>query len=197
MKELKLEQLQSKFAGSIVKKASKYYVTYPNSSREYGYKCNLKQLAEKLNNEVEEFLGDDTIYQTKNKSSFNRYIATLDNAEKERDMLSQENFLALLPENIKKVYELSEAGERYRTSYSNVEYKKYVLLAKVNRRKETVELIIDINEQLKIPSTSYINYYTVCTFSNQYINTEMVKFDIDQFIKNKVNEFKNSKMFYE
>jgi len=93
MKELKLEQLQSKFVGSIVKKSSKYYVTYPNSTREYGYKCNLKQLAEKLNIEVEEFLGDDTVYQTKNKSSFNRYITTLNNAEKERDILSQESFL--------------------------------------------------------------------------------------------------------
>jgi len=196
MKELKLEQLQSKFVGSIVKKSSKYYVTYPNSTREYGYKCNLKQLAEKLNIEVEEFLGDDTVYQTKNKSSFNRYITTLNNAEKERDILSQESFLSLLPENIKKVYELSQEGERS-NSFNKVERKVFVLFAKVNRRKETIELIIDINEQLKIPSTSYISYYRICTFSNQYINTEMVKFDIDQFIKNKVNEFKNSKMFYE
>jgi len=189
-KELRLNQLQEKFAGTITKKGNKYCVVFPNSSREFGYKCNLKELAEKLNISIAYTLEDNNTYDTKIKSD--NKLTGWDNDKKFSSLLSQDSFLKLVPQKIIELFNLSYANKLKEDEIFKTET-LYTLYAEVDIKKELIIFVItdrpngwagEKQENYKFKTNK--RYYKISCFSNNYF--AKTNFDLQEHIKRKIEE---------
>jgi len=194
MKELKLKNLQEKFAGTIKKVSNKYVVTFPNSQREYTYKCNLKQLAEKLNINISGLLADDCTYNTGKKSDINRWREGLNNQEK-ASILLKEN-LNLLPDAITELYNKCSKEPYNSLERKEINFSLYLII-NLKTEKVTIEIKAwEVWSDIKIPTTAYKHYYQIATLSNKVnkIKNDIYTWDTDrlnELIEDKVNYYKS------
>ena len=187
VKELKLKNLQDNFNGIIEKKNNKYMVTFEGSTRQYGYKCNLLQLAEKLKIDINVCLSDKNVYDNNLKGGLNRFNSSYNRQNKIIELMK--NNTNILEKGIMECYNNSEICEQYQCLKENTLH-IYHLYMVLNLRKNDVSYkIIEENNSFNIPKTGYKEYIKICTFSN--FARHMTKgFNIDKFVKNELNEWK-------
>lgn len=187
-KMLKLEQIQSLFTGTITKRDSKYVVTYPNSKKEYSYKCNLFDLAAKLKIDVDHLLSSENTY---NDDSKQWKIIT---KQSEQSKLTNE----LIQNNIDRVSnEIKALNEYCKTiPYSFKEGEKsFTLFMVINLNAKTVSFEIKQTELFKsdnLPATQYKVYKRVCTLGNNFVKMYAIKTedDLNRVIDNVIKSLK-------
>jgi len=158
MKVLKLESLQAEFAGTITKNGTKYDVIYPNSTKVFSYKCNLKTLAERLNIEIV-----DVDLEEKNV-----YTEKYDKVEIARQNHKMAWGLVIsnrdqIPQKIKELVEFSLTQEKDTVMKNS----SSILFADINIKKQTIEFITFVSighEEFKKKANHY--YWEVCTLAN-------------------------------
>jgi len=181
MKELKLKTLQELFAGTIKKVSNKYVVTFPNSNREYTYKCNLQELAKKLDINISGLLADDCTYNNDKKSDHSRWQVNISNTEKVNILLKES--VNLLPEAIRGLYnKCLENPFAESLKDKEINYSLYLI---INLKTEKVITEIkqwEVFADIKIPTTSYKHYIQITTLSNK-VNYGLHAWDNEQLEK--------------
>ncbi|HBY20953.1 MAG TPA: hypothetical protein DEG71_08085 [Clostridiales bacterium] len=176
MKVLKLESLQTEFAGTITKNGAKYDVTYPNSTKVFSFKCNLKALAERLHIQIADVdLADKNVYTEKydkveiarqnNEMAWNLVISNRDK----------------IPQLIKELAVFAQTQDKDTVLKNS----SSILFADINIKKQTIEFITFVSighEELKKKANHY--YWEVCTLSNG-----RVAGNLDNLINRVLREF--------
>jgi hypothetical protein len=190
-KELKLSMLQERFTGTIKKENNNYVVIFPNSNREYSYKCNLKKLAEKLKIDISSLLDETNTYNTDIKSSRNRWIKSLNNNDQSYQLLKEN--INLLPEAITELYNKVCQLPQYNWLQPN--YQGYTLYAIVNLKTNKVTMEIQEGvQECKRSTTSYKYYYMITCLGNN-LHTGMNNWDeqrLQKHIETIINEIQNA-----
>jgi len=158
MKVLKLESLQAEFAGTIIKNGTKYDVTYPNSTKVFSFKCNLKILAERLNIKiVEDNLNEKNVYTEK----YDKVEIARHNNDMAWDLVVKS--MNQVPQMIKELAVFAQTQQKGNLLLTS----STVLFADVNIKKQIIEFITFVSighEELKKKANHY--YWEVCSLKN-------------------------------
>ena len=158
MKILKLESLQAEFAGTITKNGAKHDVTYPNSTKVFSFKCNLKTLAERLNIQIVDVdLAEKNVYTEK----YDKVEIAKQNHKMAWDLVISNR--DQIPQLIKDLAVFAQTQEKDTVMKNS----SSILYADINIKKQTIEFITFVSighEELKKKANHY--YWEVCTLAN-------------------------------